>query len=83
MPVTRHISRRAVETVRINVNGKSYPVRAKSARDRSGQTIRTKMEYEDLKRTSKKTGVSLRELSRLNTSKEKPRKNSLRVEGIL
>ncbi len=83
MPVTRHISRRAVETVRINVNGKSYPVRAKSARDRSGQTIRTKMEYEDLKRTSKKTGVSLRELSRLNISKEKPRKNSLRVEGTL
>ncbi len=75
MPVTRHISRREVNTVKITVNGKSYPLRAKSARDRSGRTIRTKLEYEDLKKTSKKTGVSMRELSQLNTPSEVRKKH--------
>ncbi len=73
LPVTRHISLRTNKTISLQIKGKNHTVRVKLSRDRKGQVVRGKLEYEDLRRISNKTGLSLREIQSL----AKPRLESL------
>ncbi|MHA1606207.1 MAG: nickel pincer cofactor biosynthesis protein LarC [Candidatus Freyarchaeota archaeon] len=60
-----HHSKRLIlsrETVKVEfeVEGVNYPVRLKIARDKKGNIIRVKPEFEDLKRVAEATGKALR-----------------------
>lgn len=60
IPVSRHISRRTIGSATIEVRGRKFQVRMKRALGaRSG-----KVEYEDLRRISNETGISIRELQK-------------------
>jgi uncharacterized protein (DUF111 family) len=65
LPVIRHITPRTGGTIRLRIGGKSHPLRVKMAEDRRGRVVGGKVEYEDLRRISDTTGISLRELQRL------------------
>jgi uncharacterized protein (TIGR00299 family) protein len=65
IPVLRHISRRASSTITIEVKGKKFEVRMKKALTATGHSISGKVEYEDLRRISNETGLSLRELQEI------------------
>jgi uncharacterized protein (TIGR00299 family) protein len=65
----RHIINREVHTVDLLLLGNKETVRLKVAKNTQGQIIRTKPEYEDLKRLAEKTGKPLRELMELAESK--------------
>jgi pyridinium-3,5-bisthiocarboxylic acid mononucleotide nickel chelatase len=65
MPVSRHISRRSSGTVVLEVGGKKFQVRVKRALSTSGHTQGGKVEYEDLRRISNETGLSMRELQQI------------------
>ena len=58
IPVSRHISRRSIGNATMEVKGRKFQVRMKRALGaQSG-----KVEYEDLRRISNATGISIREL---------------------
>jgi len=59
----RHIVTREVCSVDMLIGGVKEPVKVKLSKNSSGEVIRIKPEYEDLKRLSEKTGKPLRELS--------------------
>lgn len=60
IPVSRHISRRSIGNTTIEVKGRKFRVRMKQALgSQSG-----KVEYEDLRRISNETGISIRELQK-------------------
>lgn len=63
--VARHISNRAATRIELRINGKVYSAGAKLSKNQSGKTVRAKLEYEDLRRISDQTGVSLRNLQKL------------------
>jgi pyridinium-3,5-bisthiocarboxylic acid mononucleotide nickel chelatase len=63
IPVSRHISRRKSSTTTIEVQGKKFHVRMKSAMGSSGAHS-GKMEYEDLRRISNETGITIREVQK-------------------
>ncbi len=65
IPVSRHISRRASSTIELDVGGKRFQVRVKSAITAAGRPQRGKVEYEDLRRISNDTGLSIRELQQI------------------
>jgi len=65
MPVFRHISRRASGATTIDVGGKKFRVRTKEVLSSNGQSRASKLEYEDLRRISNQTGISIRELQKL------------------
>jgi pyridinium-3,5-bisthiocarboxylic acid mononucleotide nickel chelatase len=66
IPVSRHISRRASSTLTIEAGGKKFQVRVKTALTARGHLQgRGKMEYEDLRRISNETGLSIRELQQI------------------
>jgi uncharacterized protein (TIGR00299 family) protein len=65
IPVSRHISRRATSTIAFEVKGKKFRVRVKSAVTATGHSTSGKVEYEDLRRISNETGLSLRELQEI------------------
>ena len=65
IPVSRHISRRASGTIELDVGGKRFQVRVKSAITAAGRPQRGKVEYEDLRRISNDTGLSIRELQQI------------------
>ena len=65
MPVSRHISRRASGTIALEVGGKKFQVRVKRALTSTGQSVSGKVEYEDLRRISNETGLSIRELQQI------------------
>ena len=58
IPVSRHISRRSIGNATIEVKGRKFQVRIK--RTLGAQS--GKMEYEDLRRISNETGISIRKL---------------------
>jgi len=65
MPVSRHISGRKTYTVTVNVKEKKYQIRVK-APVAKGRLIRGgKLEYEDLRRISNETGLSIREVQNI------------------
>ncbi|HEV2119521.1 MAG TPA: nickel pincer cofactor biosynthesis protein LarC [Candidatus Bathyarchaeia archaeon] len=63
--VSRHISRRASSTIMLEVGGKKFQVRAKTALSPRGHPQGGKIEYEDLRRMSTETGLSVRELQQI------------------
>jgi uncharacterized protein (TIGR00299 family) protein len=65
MPVSRHISRRASGTLALEVGGKKFQVRVKRALTATGHSQDGKVEYEDLRRISNDTGLSIRELQQI------------------
>jgi uncharacterized protein (TIGR00299 family) protein len=65
LPVIRHITPRTSRTISLRIAGKSFPLRVKIAEDRRGRSLGGKVEYEDLRRISDKTGISILELQRL------------------
>lgn len=65
LPVIRHITPRTRRTLQLRIRGKSHPVRVKISEDRSGRVLGLKVEYQDLRRISDATGISILELQRL------------------
>jgi uncharacterized protein (TIGR00299 family) protein len=65
MPVSRHINRRASDTIPLEVGGKTFQVRIKRALTATGHSQGGKVEYEDLRRISNETGLSIRELQQI------------------
>ena len=63
IPVSRHISKRMSSTSTMELGGRKFQVRTKSAIGASGSHS-SKVEYEDLKRISNKTGISIRDLQK-------------------
>src|SRR2546422_1220801 len=73
MPVSRHISRRASGTLALEVGGKKFQVRIKRALTATGHSQNGKVEYEDLRRISNDTGLSVRELQQIAKKRAIPR----------
>jgi uncharacterized protein (TIGR00299 family) protein len=65
IPVSRHISRRATGTMAVEVGGKTFQVRVKKSVSAAGHFQGGKVEYEDLRRISNETGLSIRELQQI------------------
>lgn len=65
IPVRRHITLRAQERRVVEIKGKPYPVRVKTALDKKGRVVREKVEYEDRNRLSKETGLGIRAVDEL------------------
>jgi len=65
IPVSRHISRRSSGTVALDVEGKKFQVRVKRALTSTGHSTIGKVEYEDLRRISNETGLSIRKLQQI------------------
>jgi uncharacterized protein (TIGR00299 family) protein len=61
----RYIVSRDVFPIDMFIAGQKEIVKIKVSKDRRGNLIRLKPEFEDLKRLAEKTGISLRELSEL------------------
>jgi uncharacterized protein (DUF111 family) len=72
MPVSRHISRRASGILMLEVGGKKFQVRVKRALG-SAHSLGGKVEYEDLRRISNETGLSIRELQQIVKTRGIPR----------
>ncbi len=73
MPVSRHINRRASGTMELEVGGKKFQVRMKRALTATGHHQGGKVEYEDLRRVSNETGLSMRELQQIVKTRVIPR----------
>ncbi|HZY47434.1 MAG TPA: nickel pincer cofactor biosynthesis protein LarC [Candidatus Bathyarchaeia archaeon] len=69
IPVSRHISRRAVEAASLEAGGRNFPVKVKKALTSSVALRRGKVEYEDLRRISNQTGLTIRELQEIASSR--------------
>lgn len=67
----RYVVPRKVENVQIELNGTTFSVRVKVARDLRGRLLGIKPEYEDLKNISESTGIPVRILSNLVWAKVK------------
>ena len=65
MQVSRHISRRSSGTMELEVGEKKFQVRVKRALTTTGHPQGGKVEYEDLRRVSEETGLSIRELQQI------------------
>jgi pyridinium-3,5-bisthiocarboxylic acid mononucleotide nickel chelatase len=65
LPISRHISRRANGSMTIDVKGKKFQVRVKKSLSANGRFQGGKVEYEDLRRISNETGLSVRELQKI------------------
>ena len=65
LPILRHITPRSTRTIQLRIGGKTHPVGVKISEDRKGRILGIKVEYEDLRRISDKTGISILELQRL------------------
>jgi len=73
LPVVRHISPRKTTEINVKVKGKDQRIRVKLSEDQKGRVVGGKFEYEDLKRISEDTGLSIREIQKT----AKPRLESL------
>jgi len=65
LPVNRHITPRTSRTIQLRIGGKTHRVGVKIAEDRKGRVLGFKVEYEDLRRISDQTGISVLKLQRL------------------
>lgn len=65
LPVVRHISNRTTTKIDLQVQGRRYSAGVKLSRDQTGGVARAKLEYEDLRKISDKTGISLKDLQEL------------------
>src|SRR5205807_3306660 len=64
LPVNRHITPRTTRKIQMRIGGKTHHVGVKIAEDRKGRVLGFKMEYEDLRRISDQTGISVLKLRR-------------------
>ncbi len=69
LPITRHISPRKTTEITMKVKGRDQRLRVKLSQDKEGRITRGKPEYEDMKRISDQTGLSIRELQKIAQSK--------------
>jgi uncharacterized protein (TIGR00299 family) protein len=67
----RHIVMRDVYSIELMITGQKETVRIKCSKNNCGKIIRLKPEFDDLKRLAEKTGLPLRDLSDLVTTKAK------------
>jgi pyridinium-3,5-bisthiocarboxylic acid mononucleotide nickel chelatase len=65
LPISRHISPRRTTQIVLKVKGKDQRIHVKLSLDHKGRIVRAKPEYEDLKRISDRTGLSIREIQRI------------------
>src|SRR2546426_5681791 len=65
LPVNRHITSRTTRKIQMRIGGKTHSVAVKIAEDRKGRVLGIKVEYEDLRRISDQTGISVLKLQRL------------------
>src|SRR5712692_1133824 len=65
LPVNRHITPRTSRTIQLRIGGKTHHVGVKIAEGRKGRVLGFKVEYEDLRRISDQTGISILNLQRL------------------
>jgi len=65
LPVIRHISPRKITEINVKVGGKDHRIRVKMSEDHKGRIIGSKLEYEDLKKISDQTGMSVREIQKI------------------
>lgn len=65
LPIVRHISNRTSARIDLQVKGKYYSARVKASKDRNGRVLHAKLEYEDLRKISDRTGLSVRDLQEL------------------
>ena len=61
-PCKRFILYREIQPYILNINGKTFKIKVKIAKDPTGKIIQTKPEFEDLKKIASETGKSLREI---------------------
>jgi uncharacterized protein (TIGR00299 family) protein len=65
LPILRHITPRTNRIIQLRIKDKNHPVGVKISEDRKGRVLGIKVEYEDLRRISDTTGISVLELQRL------------------
>jgi pyridinium-3,5-bisthiocarboxylic acid mononucleotide nickel chelatase len=65
LPVIRHISPRKTTVINMKVQGKAHRIRVKLSEDREGRIVGGKLEYEDLKRISDQTGLSVKDVQNM------------------
>ena len=65
----RYIVSRSIFSIDISVAGQRETVKVKISKNRQGEIVRLKPEFEDLKRLAERTGLPLRELSDLVAAK--------------
>lgn len=65
IPVARHISPRKTTEISVKVGRTNQRLRVKLSQDQRGRIVRGKLEYEDLKNASNKTGLSIREIQKI------------------
>jgi uncharacterized protein (TIGR00299 family) protein len=75
--IARHISPRKTTEINVKVKGKVAHLRVKLSKDQKGRVVGGKLEYEDLKRISEQTGLSVREIQEI----AKPRIDALLNQG--
>ena len=74
IPVSRHITLRSERKSWVEVKGKRYPLTVKVSSDDRGRLLREKVEYEDRKKLSKKTGLGIAEVDKLLESESRRKK---------
>ncbi len=72
LPVIRHISPRKITEINVKVGGKDHRIRVKMSEDHKGRIIGSKLEYEDLKKISDQTGMSVREIQKIAKPRLEP-----------
>jgi uncharacterized protein (TIGR00299 family) protein len=65
LPVIRHITPRTKRTIQLRIGAKTHRVGVKISEDRKGSILGLKVEYEDLRRISDTTGITILELQQL------------------
>jgi uncharacterized protein (TIGR00299 family) protein len=63
--IHRHVLNREISRRKVKIKGRDFTVRIKKAQDISGGIMSEKVEFEDLKKIARKTGLSLKDVERL------------------
>lgn len=63
--VHRHVLKREISRRKVKIKGKKFTVKIKKAQDSSGKVMSERVEFEDLKKIARETGLSLKEVERL------------------
>ncbi len=74
IPVSRHITLRNERKGWVELKGKRHPFRVKLSSDARGRVLKEKVEYEDRKKLSRKTGLGITEVNKLLESESKRKK---------
>src|SRR6266705_399724 len=72
LPVIRHISPRKITEINVKVGGRDHRIRVKLSEDHNGRIVGRKLEYEDGKRISDQTGMSVREIQKIAKPRLEP-----------